>query len=67
MSEPINFKSLRDREKQAIIEAGSITNWSPEKMSHLLGVARGTVYRLLASYGIEPKLLRTKPMPRGIE
>ena len=46
-------KTLKEIEKNAIIEALIFTEWNMSKASKVLGVSRMTLYRKIEAYGIE--------------
>jgi Nif-specific regulatory protein len=46
-------KTLKEIEKNAIVEALSFTGWNMSKAAKVLGVSRMTLYRKIDSYGIQ--------------
>ena len=52
-SDPAPPKTLKEIEKNAIVEALSFTEWNMSKAAKVLGVSRMTLYRKIDSYGIQ--------------
>ncbi|MFH0876976.1 MAG: sigma-54 dependent transcriptional regulator [Candidatus Omnitrophota bacterium] len=46
--------ALRDPEKQIILEALNKANWNKKETAKILGINRTTLYKKLATYGIDP-------------
>ena len=46
-------KTLKEIEKNAIVDALSFTEWNMSKAAKVLGVSRMTLYRKIDSYGIQ--------------
>ena len=52
-SDPAPPKTLKEIEKNAIVDALSFTEWNMSKAAKVLGVSRMTLYRKIDSYGIQ--------------
>lgn len=56
-----SFKTLKQREKDAIMEALALTSGNKTQASRLLGVSIKTLYNKIHEYGLSGELIRSVP------
>jgi DNA-binding NtrC family response regulator len=61
-SEPARLPTLREAERTHIRRALESTGWNKKEAARLLEISRGTLYRKILEYSLEPE---TKPAPLG--
>jgi DNA-binding NtrC family response regulator len=61
-SEPLRLPTLREAERAHIRRALESTGWNKKEAARLLEISRGTLYRKILEYGLEPE---TKPAAFG--
>ena len=61
-SEPARLPTLREAERAHIHRALESTGWNKKEAARLLEISRGTLYRKILEYSLEPE---TKPAALG--
>jgi two-component system, NtrC family, response regulator AtoC len=61
---PPRLTTLREAERAHILRALEATGWNKKEAARLLEISRGTLYRKIVEYGLEPDAKRT-PSPAG--
>ena len=51
---PVRVPSLRDAERAHILRALDATRWNKKETARILEISRGTLYRKIVEYGLEP-------------
>ena len=53
-SSPTRLPTLREAEQAHIRRALETTNWNKKEAARILEISRGTLYRKIVEYGLEP-------------
>jgi transcriptional regulator of acetoin/glycerol metabolism len=51
---PSRLPTLREAEQTHIRRALELTNWNKKEAARILEISRGTLYRKIVEYGLEP-------------
>ncbi|OFW13026.1 MAG: hypothetical protein A3F70_05855 [Acidobacteria bacterium RIFCSPLOWO2_12_FULL_67_14] len=58
---PARVLTLRDAERAHILRALEVTGWNKKETARLLEISRGTLYRKIVEYGLEPGSRTSRP------